>query len=698
MKNLISLLICSFAISASGAVSYGPLMVDRTDLNAFPSGFMASNVLAGSGVTITPDGSGRVTVGAVVSAYTNGAILYVSTNGNDGTAVIGRQDLPWATPAVAISNAPNDSLVYIMPGQYNLAGVVADPLTGDDAYPIQARNKTNVVIEGVGAASYLKGTNAGGYIAAKYCENLIFKNLRLDGTKTTSYASTFGAISLKTNRNVIFSGLSLFHHGDNGIIGASANNTNVTVANCYFYNVGETNQLFPGPTHDGACVINLGAYTTVVGNTFQECFRAVELEGETDSFIGLTVAQNRMLDCFDWNVKVWLQGYTQASIDGFTHGMIIDNVFACTQEAIDEKVPSLTAHWGVNIQGGDGWTLSRNRFYNFGYVGIGISLGTNASRFIITENTFERIGLNGVNYSAQDGSEGLATDAIISHNTFQYVSNYNVQVNAQFVTISENHFLDWGTTTGAGSEYAIDLRNHGGGGKVASNVVIRANHFRNTSSTVGDRCVLVEAGVRNVRLYDNEAWNLDDADSVAFVCTAGSQVFAHGNRIDGHSFVPSGISHFYSGLSLTNISGVSSNLAGLAINDAFFYNGVAWTNHPIATLTNAVARDGWTTLSSPTYSATMYINVSNATYQTITLTGDVTVGTTNRSATVPRSTGAFFTASGGDRVVTFSAALTNRVWGTNFATFTIPSGREAYIYFLSLGANESDVRVSYEVN
>lgn len=75
--------------------------------NAGLSGFWPSNSAGGSG-------------GNFMQILTNSPTLYVSTNGNDNTAVRGRIDLPYRTPLAAYNAAAPEDLVWFHPGQYDL--------------------------------------------------------------------------------------------------------------------------------------------------------------------------------------------------------------------------------------------------------------------------------------------------------------------------------------------------------------------------------------------------------------------------------------------------------------------------------------------------------------------------------------------------------------------------------------------------
>jgi hypothetical protein len=79
----------------------------------------------------------------------------------------------------------------------------------------------------------------------------------------------------------------------------------------------------------------------------------------------------------------------------------------------------------------------------------------------------------------------------------------------------------------------------------------------------------------------------------------------------------------------------------------------------------------------------------------MTLTGNSSFYSTNRSSANALEVTAFVTASGADRTVTLPTDW--RVFGTNATTVVIPSGSTALFSILSLGSAETDIRASYSI-
>jgi hypothetical protein len=99
-----------------------------------------NNAVIGSGTSLTitnlpqtqvsnlvSDLAGKVSTTGYVPNMTNANILYVSTNGNDFTAITGVFERPWKTPSVAISNAVAGQTVLVSPGRYPDDYIVSVP-------------------------------------------------------------------------------------------------------------------------------------------------------------------------------------------------------------------------------------------------------------------------------------------------------------------------------------------------------------------------------------------------------------------------------------------------------------------------------------------------------------------------------------------------------------------------------------------
>lgn len=105
-----------------------------------------------------------------------------------------------------------------------------------------------------------------------------------------------------------------------------------------------------------------------------------------------------------------------------------------------------------------------------------------------------------------------------------------------------------------------------------------------------------------------------------------------------------------------------------------------------------LSRLPWRTV---TYASVVNFDVSYGGWQFCTLTGNITVNSTNRISTgnTGQRTILILTASGGDRQVTLNPNW--KVAGTN-AVFTILNGKTAYIGVGASGSTESTVFCAYD--
>jgi hypothetical protein len=145
-----------------------------------------------------------------------------------------------------------------------------------------------------------------------------------------------------------------------------------------------------------------------------------------------------------------------------------------------------------------------------------------------------------------------------------------------------------------------------------------------------------------------------------------------------------------SDLTSANTAFVKSNIAALS---TVYQTGSANLTNWGSVTTNLIMR--LPTFSLTASNATVYWDMTGSRYQTMTLTGNSSFYSTNRSSANALEVTAFVTASGADRTVTLPTDW--RVFGTNATTVVIPSGSTALFSILSLGSAETDIRASYSI-
>lgn len=91
-------------------------------------------------------------IGSVLQPIDIANTLFVTTNGDNGTAIIGRLDLPWADPISAIAASATGQTVYVFPGTYAMTPGVADRLVKNGVVLYVAAGAT-INIEGANSKS-----------------------------------------------------------------------------------------------------------------------------------------------------------------------------------------------------------------------------------------------------------------------------------------------------------------------------------------------------------------------------------------------------------------------------------------------------------------------------------------------------------------------------------------------------------------
>ena len=234
MRHYLKALILLAAISAqSQTATYSPLMINKTTAAIANSSFLSANSNAINQIVLPNFNAERI---LVVSA----------ASGNDTYAVGTNPTTPFLTIGAALTNAPANSRVIVLPGTYAMTPSYNTPDTvspGDFTYiPALMFNKTNVTLEGKGAV--ITGSGTGCMIGILNCKNVEVSGFEFNLTKgigeevTNSY---IGPITMYgTNVNCKFDNLRILNATDQGITG-SRKSYGVYVTDSHFENIGSTN-------------------------------------------------------------------------------------------------------------------------------------------------------------------------------------------------------------------------------------------------------------------------------------------------------------------------------------------------------------------------------------------------------------------------------------------------------------------------
>jgi len=109
----------------------------------------------------------------------SGSIIYVRTNGNNGTAVKGRTDLAYATPAAAIAAATSGDIISLSAGSYTVATTLTIP--------------SGVTFIGNGnETELLNGVNLSTAAAITLGNNCVVANLKITHLSNSIYQAAIG--------------------------------------------------------------------------------------------------------------------------------------------------------------------------------------------------------------------------------------------------------------------------------------------------------------------------------------------------------------------------------------------------------------------------------------------------------------------------------------------------------------------------
>jgi hypothetical protein len=339
--------------------------------------------------------------------------LFVSTNGNNGTAIIGRQDKTWADPWAAIAAATSGQAVVIFPGAYTSAsgfliktGVKAfaypgvtitytSTLAGSDS-PFATNNstRTNGVFKGYADINFAKTSGnfqVGGYIDGVLdieLGNLIVDNANIffpesaslkfklhNSNQTGSGANEFLRLESTATSGVvkqyqidILNGQ--FANCDYGVV--TANNVDVNaqinIKNLRYTNLttdltsqdntdcGASNinvnikNVFQTGTSQGGVVVDMKNFGNATTPT-NNCKQTVRVKN-----IMAKLSAMRIGDCYDGLTEIELSGVLQMTTASITSPITNTNTGKClikTDLVFNWTVPAPTpatfAQWTIDV-------------------------------------------------------------------------------------------------------------------------------------------------------------------------------------------------------------------------------------------------------------------------------------------------------------------------------------------------------------
>lgn len=364
------------------------------------------------------------------------------------------------------------------------------------------RDKTNIVIEGLGPNSAVFTAQTGTVFTAFNCYGIKFKNFSLTGTRGPAngfnFGSQFAGIELRgTNQMIEVDGVVFDNHSDQGISGNLNNDgfftTNAIIKNCIFRNIGTTNGDFGfGLVRDGAAIVPVGPNWTIKDCRFEDNLRDVEpfnlTQAGMSNLFGLKVIDNTMLRPKETSIYASsVPGIRDCDIRGNT--IIFDP--AMRDGTYDNHIGiGLTDCRDIRIVGNN----IQNAEYPF-YILI-TSGAQESANSIIQGNQFSR-NLHGGFLSSTTGTNA---GWIVAENTFAYNTSEAMRIGGFCNQIINNTFNRNGTIFG-GATLKLEVL----GGAVGSNVISgnlfwSDNQFTAASPT---HCITIASGANFNTVINN---------------------------------------------------------------------------------------------------------------------------------------------------------------------------------------------------
>lgn len=414
---------------------------------------------------ISVGGGGGSGIGAV---STN--ILWVSTAGNDATAVKGDPTRPFATISMAASNVANNSEVWIMPGVYTEKATLSNHAWTN--VQTRIRDKTNVVFRGFGNPEIVV-TNQGVAFAFLACSNLVWDGIMVTGYKTSNTVAhlnnlfwyTYGTNSHFTVQN------STFRNTEGFAIAFGGEDTTytdfVTVRNCRFIGCGATNWSGYGYVEGGACQL-AGSHNVFSGNFLTECSRGVETWGSTRNIRNTLIEGNTFYNNWDQQVMSFAAGV-------HTGLRIVNNHFEDGPKSWGDN--GAASRTEIYVLSAPGVVVNGNTFTNI--YGNAIQVGSSST------SAFTVSGANIINNTILSADSGIYTtstgqwgleNSVVANNLLVNVTNRALIVSGRNNVIKHNTLINCSRFTGSGTSGSgpIELRAWSG---TCSNNVIEGNRI-----------------------------------------------------------------------------------------------------------------------------------------------------------------------------------------------------------------------------
>lgn len=335
--------------------------------------------------------------------------------------------------AVALSNAPDNSLIRLTAGRFP---VLPSKVLSNGLGAINIFSKSNLTIEGVPGLTIIDGSSAVGEVL--YLTNsshITMRGVTVVGKVVTNYTllsgigHVWGSFAMYAVDNVTVENCRFIDGHDHGIhdLGAQAgwntiSTNNILIRSNYFDNFGSgrTNEVI---TTDGTAIVPTG--WTVEENEFQNCLRCVEPFSESDSipnpFFNCIIRSNRMINTLDSAIL------TAGSTNG--NRLVIEGNYFFNDPGYSRRGSNMVPGIAILLNDGHDHVIRGNRIINAPFNGIAIGGSPHHTTGVLIEsNIIENIdaGSQGFGIFAIAAGTAEVRNLVIRNNTISRAKNYAI--------------------------------------------------------------------------------------------------------------------------------------------------------------------------------------------------------------------------------------------------------------------------------
>jgi hypothetical protein len=466
------------------------LVVNAAGQLLSPTNFFSANSPALQAELLTVEEQMRVTIPG---------IYYVSTNGDDATALEGRIDRPWRSISNAVAAArPVNATVRVLPGTYGVYGQRLITHLDDSRAGVTISGKTNFVLEGVGVAT-LHNLEVGDIVMIEKCDNVTVRGLRIGYAEkpaaTNLYdggPSLFGVVAIRGfNHNITLRDLDIFNYPDHGL--GTHHDTGFTdglrILNVHSSHSGTFNS--PAYTYRGdgnvVTIFNM-ANVLIDGLVAEDYFRGIEFFEYDNSKSGVTnvVVQNSF---FLRGLNMAVVMLTSPATSEKFQNVRFDNILVDGVQNDGVTVP-----WylpcGFVVGGCRGFRILNSEIRNVSIVGnpsatenCGVLLQGDVVDFKMRQCKISRCGTGFSSYDFPSLSLAPPRNLVLDGNDIRQSVGHGMRLAGRNVLVTGNVLVDNGQVWSAAGILWSDLTFSNS--IVSGDAIFEGNWFFNTDTNSG---------------------------------------------------------------------------------------------------------------------------------------------------------------------------------------------------------------------